>query len=123
MCYFSTYFAQKYRENTKEVGIYKNTTWAIVYCRGYYMLGELQVESAHQKLDLFLRVSALLSPAHRNFHFFRRGVKAYYTLFPDENAARCAAAFCILANANKTQHSSTTLPRELLAICAPLYVP
>lgn len=71
------------------------------------------------KSRLFLRVSALLSPAHRNFHSFRRGVKAYYTLFPDENAARCAVAFCILTNANKTQHSSTTLPRELLAIWLP----
>lgn len=42
------------------------------------MLGELQVESAASKSRLFLRVSALLPPAHRNFHAFRRGVKAYY---------------------------------------------
>ena len=42
------------------------------------MPGELQVESAHQKADFFLRVSALLSPAHRNFLSFRREVQAYY---------------------------------------------
>lgn len=34
MRYLSTHFAQKYRENTKEVAIYKNITWAVVYCRG-----------------------------------------------------------------------------------------
>ena len=93
MCYLSTHFAQKYRENTKEVAIYKNITWAIVYCKWILHAGWITGGISASKSRLFLLVSALLSPAHRNFHSFRRGVQTYYsaqTRTAGRNA--CAAA-------------------------------
>ena len=38
-----------------------------------------------------------------------RAAIEWLILFPNENAPRCAANFCILSNANETQRSSATL--------------
>ena len=43
-------------------------------------------------------------PKRSAFHDF-----CVFILFPDKNAPRCAANFCILANTNETQRSSATL--------------
>ena len=54
-------------------------------------------------------------PMHPNalsadFEGYRRHVShSFLILFPDKNAPRCAANFCVLANTNETQRSSATL--------------
>lgn len=74
----------------------------------------------HQKLDLFLRVSALLSPAHRNFHSFRRGVQTYYsaqTRTAGRNA--CAAAHASFFPC-PFSHSKAMCAVANLYLCSPL---
>ena len=121
MCYFSTYFAQKYRENTKEVGIYKKH-----HIGNRVLQGDITCwvnyrwNRPHQKLDLFLRVSALLSPAHRNFHSFRRGVQTYYsaqTRTAGRNA--CAAAHASFFPC-PFSHSKAMCAVANLYLCSPL---
>lgn len=72
------------------------------------------------KSRLFLRVSALLSPAHRNFHAFRRGVKTYYsakTRTAGRNA--CAAAHASFFPC-PFSHSKAMCAVANLYLCSPL---
>ena len=75
MLFFDTFRAKIQRKHKRSWNLQKHyignrVLQGDITCRVNYRWNR-----PHQKLDLFLRVSALLSPAHRNFRAFRRGVR------------------------------------------------